>query len=160
MSFINNIISWFKSTFGITPEKKSERESDSDFEVMDDLSITATLAERITVLATVDSTVEVVGNNMRANFLNKYMQWIVNTKLAAISEICLGTGDCLARPNTNGNRIGIDIIQNKFLATIWTLSQIRNPEISFFQILIPVPEYFLFIVSHRQKSFRATIRAL
>ena len=113
MSFINNIISWFKSTFGITPEKKSERESDSDFDIVDDLSITATLAERITVLATVDSTVEVVGDNMRANYLNKYMQWIVNTKLAAISEICLGTGDCLARPNTNGNRIGIDIIQNK-----------------------------------------------
>ena len=113
MGFVNNIISWFKSTFGITPEKKSERESDSDFEIVDDLSITATLAERITVLATVDSTVEVVGDNMRANFLNKYMQWIVNTKLAAISEICLGTGDCLARPNTNGNRIGIDIIQNK-----------------------------------------------
>ena len=113
MGFVNNIISWFKSTFGITPEKKSERESDSDFEVVDDLSITAALAERITVLATVDSTVEVVGDNMRADYLNKYMQWIVNTKLAAISEICLGTGDCLARPNTNGSRIGIDIIQNK-----------------------------------------------
>ena len=65
MGFVNNIISWFKSTFGITPEKKSERESDSDFEIVDDLSITATLAERITVLATVDSTVEVVGDNMR-----------------------------------------------------------------------------------------------
>ena len=113
MEFINKIISWFKTTFGVTPEKKTERETDSDFDTVDDLSITATLAERITVLATVDSTVEVVGDNMRANYLDKYMQWVVNTKLAAISEICLGTGDCLARPNTNGNRIGLDIIQNK-----------------------------------------------
>ena len=113
MGFMNDIINWFKGNFGIVPEKKSYTETDSDFDKVDDLSITATLAERITVLATVDSTVEVVGNNQRAAFLNKYMKWIINSKLAAISEICLGTGDCLARPNTNGSRIGLDIIQNK-----------------------------------------------
>ena len=110
---MNDIINWFKGNFGIAPEKKSDTETDSDFDKADDLSITATLAERITVLATVDSTVEVVGNNQRATFLNKYMKWIINSKLAPISMICLGTGDCLARPNTNGSRIGLDIIQNK-----------------------------------------------
>ena len=110
---MNDIINWFKGNLGIVPEKKSYTEIDSDFDKVDDLSITATLAERITVLATVDSTVEVVGNNQRAAFLNKYMKWIINSKLAPISTICLGTGDCLARPNTNGSRIGLDIIQNK-----------------------------------------------
>lgn len=113
MEIFSIIVNWFKRLFGIKPVSKTERELSSDFDEIDKISVTATIAERLTTLATVDSSIEVVGENKRAQFLNTFVKWIFNNKLASIGQICLGTGDCIVKPNTNGKRIGIDIIQNR-----------------------------------------------
>lgn len=111
-NFLTTIISFFRNTHKINPEDKSESELKSDYFDMNNISLTAALAERLTTLATVDSTIEVVGDNKRAQYLNKYLKWIVDSKLSTIGQICLGTGDCLVKPHTAGNRIGVDIISN------------------------------------------------
>lgn len=113
MNLISTVIEWFKSTFNIKTVDKPLKEISSDFHDVDRISIAAALAERLTTLAIADSSIEVLGNNKRTQYLNQLMEWIVNTKLAVIGQICLGTGDCLVKPNTDGNRIGLDIIENK-----------------------------------------------
>ena len=112
MEVLSNIIEWFKSHFGIKPVEKSIADIDSDFDSKG-ISVTATLAESLTTLATVDSAVEIVGDSKRAKYIDTYMRWDINKKLSAIGQICLGTGDCLARPNVRAKRLGIDIITNK-----------------------------------------------
>ena len=112
MEVLSNIIEWFKSHFGIKPVEKSIADIDSDFDSKG-ISVTATLAESLTTLATVDSAVEIVGDSKRAKYIDTYMRWVINKKLSAIGQICLGTGDCLARPNVRGKRLGIDVITNK-----------------------------------------------
>lgn len=113
MNLISTVIEWFKSTFNIKTVDKPLKEINSDFHDVDKISIAAALSERLTTLAISDSSVEVIGDNKRAQYLNKLMEWIGNTKLAVIGQICLGTGDCLVKPNTDGTRIGLDIIENK-----------------------------------------------
>lgn len=112
MEVLNNIIEWFKSHFGIKPVEKTIAEIDSDYDSKG-ISVTATLSESLTTLATVDSSVDIVGDNKRAKYIDTYMRWVINKKLSSIGQICLGTGDCLARPNVRGKRLGIDIISNK-----------------------------------------------
>ena len=112
MEVLNNIIEWFKSHFGIKPIEKIIAEIDSDYDSKG-ISVTATLAQSLTTLSTVDSSIDIVGDNKRAKYIDTYMKWIINNKLSAIGQICLGTGDCLARPNVRGKRLGIDIVSNK-----------------------------------------------
>jgi A118 family predicted phage portal protein len=113
MNILSTVISWFKNTFNVNPEEKQSTETYSDYHDVHNISVTATLSERLTTLATVDSTVEVVGDNQRAKYLNNIMSWISNSKLPTIGQICLGTGDCIVKPNTDGTRIGLDIIENE-----------------------------------------------
>ena len=112
MNIAGIIVEWFKNFFNIQPEKKTIEELESDFFETTGISITNTMANRIATLATVDSTAEVIGTSKRAEFLNNYLCWIVRNKLKGIGQISLGTGDCLVRPNTNGKRLGVDIIHN------------------------------------------------
>ena len=93
MEVLSNIIEWFKSHFGIKPVEKSIADIDSDFDSKG-ISVTATLAESLTTLATVDSSVEIVGDSKRAKYIDTYMRWVINKKLSSIGQICLGTGDC------------------------------------------------------------------
>lgn len=113
MNLISTVIEWFKNTFNIKTVDKPLKEINSDYHDVEQISVTATLSERLTTLATADSSVEVVGDNQRAKYLSELMGWISNTKLDTIGQICLGTGDCLVKPNTDGERIGLDIIENK-----------------------------------------------
>jgi A118 family predicted phage portal protein len=111
-SFFSGIIEFFKNLFGIKPERKTNEEIASDFHDTR-MSITGVIAERLTTLALADSSIEVVGDGARAKFLNIFMQWFYKSKLTAVGNVCLGTGDVLARPNTDGKRIGIDLIENQ-----------------------------------------------
>lgn len=113
MSILSTAVEWFKTTFGLKTEDKKITEIHSDYHDVDAISVTATLAERLTTLATVDSSISIVGDSQRAQYLDKVMKWIDNTKLPVIGQICLGTGDCIVKPNTDGTRIGIDIIENE-----------------------------------------------
>ena len=113
MEIFSIVVNWFKQLFGIKPVSKTEQEINSDFDEVEKISVTATIAERLTTLTIVDSSMEVVGENKRAQYLNNIIKWICNNKIAAIGQMCLGTGDCIVKPNTNGKRIGIDIIQNR-----------------------------------------------
>lgn len=110
-NFFKNIVEWFKQIFGIRPEEKTAQEIDSDF-FDNKLSLTSVLAERLTTLTVSDNEINVIGDNARAKYINDFIEWLDNTKLNAIAQVCLGTGDCIARPNTDGKRIGLDIIPN------------------------------------------------
>ena len=113
MNIVSTVIEWFKTTFGIKIIDKPENEVYSDFHDVDTISVTSALAERLTTLTLADSDAEVVGSNLRAEYMNSVLKWLYDTKLDVIGQICLGTGDCIVKPNTDGNRIGIDIIENK-----------------------------------------------
>lgn len=106
------IVALFRSLFGIEPEEKTDQEIETDFYDRD-LSIAATIAERVASLTLSESTITVVGDSASAKYLNTFAKWINDNKLYAIAQTTLGTGDCLARPNTYGKRIGLDIIPNK-----------------------------------------------
>lgn len=113
MNIVSTVIEWFKQTFNVKIIDKPENEVYSDFHDVDKISVTSALAERLTTLTLADSDAEVVGTNLRAEYMNSILKWLYDTKLDVIGQICLGTGDCIVKPNTDGNRIGVDIIENK-----------------------------------------------
>lgn len=116
-NFFQSIIDWFKTTLLIKPEKKTEKELSSDF-FDEKMSLTSVLAERLTTLTVSDNEINVLGTGARAEYIRQFTEWLDNCKLSAISQVCLGTGDCLARPNTDGKRIGLDIIDNKHFVIV------------------------------------------
>lgn len=124
-SFFTSIIEWFKSAFGVKPEAKTSGEISSDYHDTR-MSITATMANRLTTLALADSSIEVAGDNQRAKYISTIADWISSRRLQTIGEVCLGTGDVLARPNTDGTRIGIDLIENQNFVIIDSIGDILN----------------------------------
>ena len=76
------------------------------------LNLTATISNRIATLTMLDSGGDVRGDNARAKYLNDFMQEYVSDRMAVAAEVSLGTGDCLVKPYTDGQRIGLDIIKN------------------------------------------------
>lgn len=112
-SFFNSIIDWFKSFFGIKPENKNNADLKTDFFDTSNLSLTSILAERLTTLTISDNTINILGDSARSKYISRFVKWFNDTKLSSIAQVCLGTGDCFVRPNTDGKRIGIDIVPNE-----------------------------------------------
>lgn len=113
MNIISQIIEWFKSVFNISVQEKPSNEYTSDFSDTNGISVTAALSERLSTLTLSDSSVTIYGDNARAKYIGEFAQKLFETKLQSIAEVCLGTGDCVVKPNTDGKRFGIDIIENK-----------------------------------------------
>lgn len=117
-NFFASIIEFFKKVFNISTEAKDPSDYKSDYFNIDGISITAALAERLSTLTLSDSTINIIGNSERAKYLSKFFEWVGNTKLPVIAQVCLGTGDCIVKPNTDGVRIGIDIIPNEQIVIV------------------------------------------
>ena len=81
-----------------------------DYFEVDNISLTAAIASRIATITLIDSDVNVVGNNQRAQALNDILQEMENTQLKTAIEVALGTGDCLIKPYTDGKDIGYTLI--------------------------------------------------
>ena len=111
-NFIQSIIDWFKLKFGVRIEDKTSNELMTDFEEVDGISITATLSERLASLSLSDSGIAITGNNARAEYIGSFAGKFYKTRLDDIAQVCLGTGDCIAKPNTDGHKFGIDVIKN------------------------------------------------
>lgn len=110
MNFIDSILEWFKKMFGVEYQPKDDTEILTDFFDTDEISIASVLAQRLSSLTLSDVSADVVGENERAKYLDDFMQHLIDTKMQAIAEVCLGSGDCIVKPNTDGKRFGIDII--------------------------------------------------
>lgn len=110
MSILQDIFIKVARKLGLTLQPKTENRS--DYNVISDVSLTAILADRLSTLTLMDSSIQVQGNNKRAECLNDVCEtlWAEHIKTACMFAI--GTGDCLIKPNTDGKRIGIDIIGN------------------------------------------------
>lgn len=112
-NFVQTVIDWFKKRFELQVEKKTEIEVVSDFSDIREISVTSALSERLSTLTLADSSLAIVGENQRAKYIDEFAQKFMANTLPAIAQITLGTGDCIAKPNTDGKRFGIDLIENK-----------------------------------------------
>ena len=95
--------------FGRVPIEKNV---DRTYAQHDDVNFTATIANRVATIAMLDSTVSIVGDSARAAFMREFLDSFVQDKMAVGAEVSLGTGDCLLKPWTDGQRIGVDIVAN------------------------------------------------
>lgn len=112
MGFIADIIKWIKGKFGIDVEEKNSQEYETDFDETTKISLTSILSERVSMLTLLDSSVSIAGDNKRAKYMNEISNKLWFSILPKIANVCLGTGDCVVKCNTDGKRIGFDIIEN------------------------------------------------
>lgn len=83
-----------------------------DYAQLDEISLTAVIASRVATLAMQDSTISIEGMGARAAYMSAFLEDYVGDRMDVAAEVALGTGDCLVKPYTDGQRIGIDIIRN------------------------------------------------
>lgn len=59
-----------------------------------------------------DSDFKIIGDTEKATFLDDLLRNYLFERVSVACEVSLGTGDVLLKPFTDGNRIGVDIIDN------------------------------------------------
>lgn len=111
-SFFSSIIEWFQKVFGKNVEDKGEVFA-SDFKDVSEISITSIVSESLSSLTLSDSSISIVGDNQRAKYIGKIASNMWFRLLMKIANVCLGTGDCMVKCNTDGVRFGFDIIENE-----------------------------------------------
>lgn len=108
MNFIQTIFLSIAKRLGLNLAEK--KVNGLDYFEVNNISLTAAIASRIATITLIDSDVNVVGNNQRAQALNDILQEMENTQLKTAIEVALGTGDCLIKPYTDGKDIGYTLI--------------------------------------------------
>lgn len=108
MGWVQTIFLSLAKRFGLELQAKPKYIDDYNSPV----SLTAVISNRITTLTMQDSSINVNGTSSRAKYLDEILQKYKYQKMYAALETALGTGDCLIKPYTDGERIGIDIIKN------------------------------------------------
>lgn len=83
-----------------------------DYKESEKINLTAAISNRVTTLTMLDSDVYIDGESERAEFFRKFLDEFVSNEMPVAAEVALGTGDCLLKPYTDGERIGISIIPN------------------------------------------------
>lgn len=111
--FLSKIITWFSQKFKKSVQEKTAEETKTDFREIEHISVTATLAERLSTLMFLDSTLTISGSNARAKYLNDVFTKLWKTKVDDITSVCLGTGDVIVKPSTDGKRFGFDVVESK-----------------------------------------------
>lgn len=77
------------------------------------LNPTAIGASVVASITVDDSDIIIEGDSARAEALRELKKYYVDELQTAVAEISLGTGDCIVRPYTDGQRIGLNIIGNE-----------------------------------------------
>lgn len=77
-----------------------------------DISLTAAIANRVSTLTLMDTSLSIKGDSVRAAYLDELYKDTLIDKIDTACEVALGTGDVLIKPYSDGFRIGIDIIKN------------------------------------------------
>lgn len=83
-----------------------------DYSNVDSISLTAVIAGKLATLAMQDSDITIEGTSARAKFMQEFLDYYMGDRIDVAAEVALGTGDCIAKPYTDGTRIGVDIIRN------------------------------------------------
>lgn len=83
-----------------------------DYSSVDDISLTAVIAGKLATLAMQDSDITIEGTGARAQFMQSFLDYYMGDRIDVAAEVALGTGDCIAKPYTDGIRLGVDIIKN------------------------------------------------
>lgn len=107
---IRDIFQRIAERFGLSVQPKN---ADRNYHEADNINLTAAVANRITTLTMLDSDIAIIGDNARAQFLAAFLEAYVADRMSVAAETCLGTGDCLVKPWTDGVHIGVDIVSNE-----------------------------------------------
>ena len=110
MSIIKSIITKIANMFGLSVIQTDK--SESDYSNTDYISITAAIANRLSTLTMMDSTISIKGSSERAKYLNDFVKGTLIDRLDVAVDVSLGTGDCLIKPYCDDERIGLDIVSN------------------------------------------------
>lgn len=110
MEFVKSIFLKLANLLGMSLQEKPI-ECANDFYKA--ISITNVIAETVATIAVDDSEVSVVGDSKKAKFLSRIANDFNSDILALAATVALGTGDCLIKPFTDGEKIGIDVITNE-----------------------------------------------
>lgn len=115
-SILKSIFLYVANKMGLELARKTEQ--DNDFFDVDNISITATLAERLATITLTGSNMNVEGTSKRAEFMQKIADQVYQEHLKDACTFALGTGSALIKPNTDGERFGFDIIpENNYVIT-------------------------------------------
>lgn len=108
---VKSIFMYVAKKFGLDLQDKPDQ--DTDFYDTINLSITATMADRLSTLTLMDSSCDVKGDSARAKYLQDFSNQMWNTRLKPGCVLSLGSGDVLLKPNTDGYKFSVDLISNK-----------------------------------------------
>lgn len=110
-----SIIDWIKRVLGVTPKVTSTQQMTNSNDVLryEDtdqyLNRTATAAQALTDLTIGESSVAVEGENVRAEFLQKCLDFVWDD-IGSITSRTWGTGEVILYPGTDGSNIVPSVI--------------------------------------------------
>lgn len=111
MNFLQQIFLKLANLFGL--ELQSKNIGKDDYSIPKILPITGTIANKLSTLALMDSSIKIIGDSENATYLDELLKDYLMERINVACEVALGTGDCLVKPYTDGYRIGVDIIKNE-----------------------------------------------
>lgn len=105
------ILRLFGKTTSTTTDKQIQINSyyASRYEDIKNINFTSIFSNKLTTLSVTESSVSVVGDNDRAEFLNLCISNVWD-KIKKITGMALGTGGCVIVPYVNGGRLLFDIV--------------------------------------------------
>lgn len=109
-----NIIDWVKRLFGVDPIVSTIEQARAEYTSLEyieatKLNLTAIFANKLSTLTTTESTVEVIGDNRRAESIDEAIRSVWKKK-RKWNGFALGTGGVLLVPYAAGKKIYTDII--------------------------------------------------
>lgn len=113
MNLARKIILKIANMFGLELADTSVTTQNAYSNSEDAIPLTAIISNKVSTLALMDSEIKVVGDSAKAQFIDKLLAKYIWDRIAVASEVALGTGDCLLKPFTDGENIGIDIVKRQ-----------------------------------------------
>lgn len=110
MEIVKTVFLKLANMLGMTLQEKPIEQANDFYK---NISITNVIAETVATITVDDSEVSVVGDSKKAQFLNAIADEFNSDILSVVATIALGTGDCLIKPFTDGEKIGVDIVTNE-----------------------------------------------
>lgn len=110
MNLIQKIFLKLADRLGLSLQPKPVMADDYSDTV--NISLTATIANSVATLTMQDSDIAIEGDSARARYMQDFLDYYTGGRMDAAAEVALGTGDCIVKPYTDGQRLGVDIIKN------------------------------------------------
>lgn len=111
MNFIRRIFLKLAEKLGLSLQPKPDVAD--DYSDTANISLTAVIAQKLATLTMQDSDITIEGDSARARYMQDFLDYYTGDRMDVAAEVALGTGDCIIKPYTDGQRLGVDIIKNK-----------------------------------------------